>query len=148
MSWLSGERRLAAILLISVVLAVVGLWTALGLLPRLTVPEDTVTVTLAVEALDWNVTYEAETANRTVLSFLLQAADALGFEVEWTHWESLQAAKVDAINGIRDGQDGLFWQYWVNDKYGEVGADRHILQDGDSLLWRHTTYPPEAGHEA
>lgn len=147
MSWLRGERKFAIILVTGIAIAISGLWATLSFLPPLSIPEEGVALNLTVEAFSWNVSYSAETTNRTVLSFLLEAADNLGFEVGWTRWDSLQAAKIDAINGVRDGQGGFFWQYWVNDEYGQVGADRYILQDGDRILWRHTTYPPEAGNE-
>lgn len=144
MSLSRGEKRAAVFLTVGIVLALALLWTLLGLLPRFEAPSGIVDVQLSIEAPGWSLAYAANTTNRTVLSFLLEASAIRGFEVEWTYWDTLQAAKVDAINGIRDGQGGLYWQYWVNDVYGNVGADRYVLQNGNHVIWRFTTFPPEA----
>jgi hypothetical protein len=94
---------------------------------------------LRIEATGWNVSYAATSTNNTVLSFLLEAATAHDFAVQYRYSELLGASRVTLINGIRDGAGGLFWLYWVNGVYGPVGADRYILANGDAVLWRHTS---------
>ncbi|MFQ5919838.1 MAG: DUF4430 domain-containing protein [Thermoplasmata archaeon] len=138
-----GDPRIALLLVLAIVLSIAGLWAALQSFAPSPVPPASVAVTLRIEANDWNASYAATSTNNTVLSFLLEAADIRGFEVEHQYWEPLGASKVDAINGIHDGSGGLFWQYWVNGIYGDVGANRYILADGDAVLWRHTIFPPE-----
>ncbi len=138
MSWLQEERRAAVLLALGIGAALVILWTLLGLLPRVPQATTPVSVSLTIEALNWNLSYETETSNRTVLALLLEAADVHGFVVEWTYSDVYQAAYVHAINGIRDGQQGQYWQYWVNGVYGGVAADRYILEDGDHVVWQHT----------
>ena len=139
-----GSPKVALLLVLVVGLAVAGLWLGLRALTPAPIPPGTVSVTLRIEATGWNTSYAAASSNNTVLTFLLEAAASQGFAVQHQHWESLGASKVDAINGIRDGAGGLFWQYWVNGVYGDVGANRYILADGDAVLWRHTVFPPEA----
>ncbi len=149
MTWPSKEWQAALILGIVIAGALAGLWVLLGMFPPVATPTIPAFVTVDIKAPGWNISYAAETTNRTVLSFLLEAGESMGFAVEWNRWESLSAVKVDAIKGLRDGQGGLYWQYWVNGDYGSVGADRHVLEDGDHIVWRFTTYPPEGGgHEA
>ncbi len=138
-----GEPKVALLLALAIILSVAGLWGALRLIAPAPVPPALVSVTLIIEATGWDVSYEATSTNNTVLSFLLEAAEVRGFEIQHQYWEPLGASKVDAINGIRDGAGGLFWQYWVNGIYGDVGANRYILADGDAVLWRHTVFPPE-----
>ncbi|MEE9163509.1 MAG: DUF4430 domain-containing protein [Thermoplasmata archaeon] len=138
-----GEPKVALLLALAIVLSVAGLWAALGALTPSPIPPATVSVTLRIESAGWTVTHAATSTNNTVLSFLLETADVRGFEVQHQYWEPLGASKVDAINGIPDGAGGLFWQYWVNGVYGDVGANRYILADGDAVLWRHTVFPPE-----
>ena len=139
-----GDPKLALLLALAIVFAVAGLLVALQALGPSPVPASTVTVTLQIESADWSLSHRATTTNNTVLRFLLEAADSRGFSVQWTFSELYQAAYVAAINGIRDGAGGLFWQYWVNGAYGQVGADGYPLADGDAVLWRHAPYPPEA----
>ncbi len=137
------EPKVAFLLALAIVLAVAGLWLALTALAPAPIPSATVSVMLRIESTGWDVSYSATSRNNTVLSFLLEAAEVRGFEVQHQYWELLGASKVDAINGIRDGAGGLFWQYWVNGVYGDVGANRYILADEDAVLWRHTFFPPE-----
>lgn len=149
MNWPRKEWQAAVLLGIGIASGLAGLWFLLGMFPPVAAPTGTAFVSLNIEAPGWNLSYAAETTNRTVLSFLMEAGEYRGFAVTWTLWESLSAAKVDTINGLRDGQGGLYWQYWVNGEYGGVGADRYILDDGDRVMWRFTSYPPEGGgHEA
>lgn len=136
------DRQLAIVLVLVLVLAIAGIWGALRALAPAPAPTGIVTAHLTIETRDWTLTYEATTTNTTVLTFLLEAADRRGFEVEYTLWPEL-GALVTAIQGVRDGQDGLWWQYWVNGVYADMGADRYVLRDGDAVLWWHTTYPPE-----
>ncbi len=138
-----GEPKVALLLALAIVLSVAGLWAALRLIAPAPVPPALVSVSLTIESTGWDISYEATSTNNTVLSFLVEAAEVRGFEVQHQYWEPLGASKVDAINGIRDGAGGLFWQYWVNGVYGDVGANRYILADGDAVLWRHTVFPPE-----
>ncbi len=149
MNWPGKEWQGALLLAIVIASALGSLWFLLGFFPPVAAPTGSVLVSLNVEAPGWTLSYAAETMNRTVLGFLLEASESRGFAVEWTQWESLGATKVDAINGFRDGQGGRYWQYWVNGQYGNIGADRYLLEDGDHVLWKYTTYPPEGGgHEA
>lgn len=139
-----GDPKLAILLALAIILSVAGLWAALRGLAPSPIPPAMVSVTMRIETAGWNLSYEATTANNTVLRLLLEASAVRGFPVQHQYWEVLGASKVNAINGIRDGAGGLFWQYWVNGAYGQVGADRQALVDGDAVLWRHAPYPPEA----
>ncbi len=139
-----GDPKLALLVALAVILSVAGLYAALRALAPAPVPPATVSVTLEIEAAEWSLSYQATTSNNTVLNLLLEASAVEGFPIQYQYWEDLGASKVNAINRIHDGAGGLFWQYWVNGAYGQVGADRYILADGDAVLWRHTVYPPEA----
>jgi hypothetical protein len=138
-----GDPKLAFLVAVVVVLSVAGLYAALRALAPAPVPPATVSVTLQIEAADWNLSYAATTTNNTVLGLLVEASAVEGFPIQYQYWEDLGASRVDVINGIRNGAGGLWWQYWVNGDYGPVGAGRYILADGDAVLWRHTVYPPE-----
>jgi len=102
-------------------------------------------VSLRVEGPGWTFTYDAAlTPNGTAFALLLESADRLGFEVEFTRYAPpLDSVLVDSINGARNGQGGLWWLYWVDGEYGTVGADRRALADGAEVLWAFRAYPPE-----
>jgi hypothetical protein len=75
------------------------------------------------------------TTNNTVYRLLKECAETNGFGIEGTVWEPFDAIFVDSINGLENGQ-GRFWQYYVNEKYGEMSSDRRGLSDGDQVEWR------------
>ncbi|MFQ6013302.1 MAG: DUF4430 domain-containing protein [Thermoplasmata archaeon] len=138
-----GDPKLALLVALAIVLSVAGLWAALRAQAPAPIPPATVSVTMRIETADWVLSYGATTSNNTVLSFLLEASAVQGFPVQYQYWEDLGASRVNAINGVHDGEGGLFWLYWVNGEFAGVGADRYILEDGDAVLWHHTT-PPAA----
>lgn len=44
------------------------------------------------------------------------------------------------ISKIGDGAvaSNVFWQYWVNNVYAQVGADRYLVRPGDVIEWKLT----------
>lgn len=103
-----------------------------------------VTVTVIVDFGDGSVLRleHVTTSNRTVFGALMEAARPChgNFTVRWTYWAQYDSVLVDEINGIRNGEDGRYWQYWVNGEYGNVGADRYVLKGGEVVEWRFTSY--------
>ena len=43
---------------------------------------------------------------------------------------------IESIDGIKNGDDGKYWQYYVNDVLGDLAADKKILKDGDTVEWK------------
>ena len=48
---------------------------------------------------------------------------------------------VESINGIKNGDDGKYWQYYINNTLGDVAADKKILKEGDNVEWRFEEVP-------
>jgi len=48
---------------------------------------------------------------------------------------------VEAINGIRNNQDGndKWWQFWVDGELAPIGAGSYILSEGEVVEWRYTS---------
>lgn len=42
------------------------------------------------------------------------------------------------ITRIGEGEsgEGVYWQYWVNNQYGAVGASTYYVQKGDVITWK------------
>ena len=104
-----------------------------------------IALSMTIEGAGWTITYSSnETRNNTVHLFLLEAARALHFAVQWTNWSPpYSAVFVDAINGSMNGDGGRWWVFWVDGAYGNTAADLTFLHGGESILWRFTT--PEGG---
>lgn len=71
----------------------------------------------------------------TVFSLLEELARREGFEVKSTIYPGM-GVFVESIDGVKNGTDGKYWQYWVNDKLGEVAADKKEIKVGDKIEWR------------
>lgn len=138
-----SDRALAVLLVAAVSLGIVGIWGGLQLLRPSPPATEEVSVSLRVEAEGWQEVYAATTENNTVLGLLLEAGERRGFAVAYEHDSVLDAVYVTAINGVDDGEGGRFWQYWVNGEYAAVGADWYVLEDGDAVVWHHTS--PQEG---
>lgn len=71
----------------------------------------------------------------TVFSLLKELAKREGFEVKSTIYKGM-GVFVESIDGVKNGINGKYWQYWVNDKLGEVAADKKEIKGGDKIEWR------------
>ncbi|MCK4891590.1 MAG: DUF4430 domain-containing protein, partial [Candidatus Pacebacteria bacterium] len=48
---------------------------------------------------------------------------------------------IESINGIKNGDDGKYWQYYINDVLGDVAADKKVLKEGNNIEWRFEEVP-------
>ena len=46
---------------------------------------------------------------------------------------------IDSINGKINGNNNKYWQYWINNEYGTVSADKRVLLSGDVVFWKFTS---------
>jgi len=139
-----GERRKALIFVATVLAALVILAIAVEALHR--TPSRSPALLnhrLSIVANDWRVDYSSMSSNATVFSLLREASTALGVGLVWRNYSwPWDAVFVEEIAGRRNGVDDMWWQYWVNGKYGDVAADQKALSDDDFVLWWYTSYPP------
>lgn len=76
----------------------------------------------------------------TVFSLLEQLSLRENFEIETNQYDF--GIFVESIAGLRSGTDNKYWLYWVNDKLGEVAADKKKVKEGDKIEWKFLV-PPE-----
>jgi len=74
----------------------------------------------------------------TVFSLLEELAKREHFKVESTIYLGM-GVFIESIDGVKNGTNGKYWQYWVNDKLGEVAADKKGIKGGDRVEWRFET---------
>lgn len=93
--------------------------------------------TLAAE----EISLEIDFGNETVLTFMnLNGTNALdvtesvvSVEKEWYG----DFVYVTAVAGVpNDAENGLFWQYWVNNELAPVAANKYNLEQNDVVTWR------------
>lgn len=46
---------------------------------------------------------------------------------------------IQSINGFKNGGNGRYWQYWVNNEYAQAAADKQPVLPGDAIMWKFTS---------
>lgn len=77
-------------------------------------------------------------SHTNVYNSLLNVAVAHGLEVEVKTYEKWGGGGhyIESINGVRNGDNGYFWEYIVNGKIPAVSVDKYQLHSGDLIEWR------------
>ena len=135
-----SERRKAVAFAAILAASAAGLLLAGQFLNRVDVSGTSVVtdVYMRVEGAAWSLWYNATaTRNVTVFAFLVEAAAARGFNVTWSAWgPPLSAVFVESVASDVNGAGGRYWQFWVDGRYANVGADHVVLHDGAFVEWR------------
>jgi len=137
-----GKFLAVVIVLVSLVL-VVSLTDCFSLFVE---PENThklvENVGMKIVSPDWNITYvNVNTDNATVADFLLECASYYNFDVKVEYWRGYDSYFIESINGIENGEDGKYWQFYVDGKYADVGCSKYILHNNDVVEWRFESSP-------
>ncbi|MBN2042831.1 MAG: hypothetical protein JW754_03415 [Candidatus Aenigmarchaeota archaeon] len=78
----------------------------------------------------------------SVYQLTMDSARKNGVEIEITEDINFGTKYVNSIDGIRDGENSKFWEYWVVDKttgdkrIGEVSIDQQTLKKNEFIEWR------------
>jgi hypothetical protein len=130
----------AMVFIIILAIAIVGLWSFAQYIQNndeVDTIENPITVSIWITNDDWVIEYnDVPTTNNTVYKLLMECSSAYDFSVASTYWQGYDSVFVNSINGTHNGENGMWWQYYVNDAYGEVGCDRKEIFDGDIIEWR------------
>lgn len=137
-----SERQQAVLFAGILIVAIAGLYSAtLAIQPAEVRTAVVRMVHLEVEGEGWTIQYGPPvTSNNTAFSLLMEASTRLDFSVRYRLYQIPEGVLVTEINGSANGQRERYWQYWVNDVYATIAADRKALQDGDFVVWRFASY--------
>lgn len=72
----------------------------------------------------------------TVFSILERISYKNDFPLKYTYYEQFDSILIDSINNVVNGEDGKYWQYYVNGDIPMVGADKYTVSNGDYVEWR------------
>ncbi len=90
----------------------------------------------------WKIEYvSTSTENITVADFLFECSSHYNFEIEKEYWGGYQSFFIKSINNIENGNDGRYWQFYVNNKFADVGCSNYFLNDNDVVEWRFEKSP-------
>ena len=76
----------------------------------------------------------------TVFSLLEKLAQRENFKIEFTIYEGT-GALVESIDGVRNGTDNKYWQYWLNEELPMTAADKKEIKGGDKVEWKFAPSP-------
>ena len=94
-------------------------------------------VSMKIVSPDWNIAYmNVNTNNATVADLLFECASHYNFGVETEYWRGYDSYFIESINGIENGENDSYWQYYVNDQFADVGCSNYFLNDNDVVEWR------------
>jgi len=85
--------------------------------------------------------FDADDEERTVFSGLLNYGEENNIEVEYNNDYGEYGVFVESIAGIKNGDDGKYWQYYINNILGDVAADKKVLVEEDEIEWRFEEVP-------
>ena len=71
----------------------------------------------------------------TVFTLLQKLTERENVEIESTFYKGM-GIFVESIDGLKNGAEGKFWQYWVNGELPMVAADKMSVKGGDTIEWR------------
>ncbi len=81
------------------------------------------------------------TSEETVFSLLERTLDRNDMTFRYTYYSDFDAHLIDTIHTTNNGDDGKYWQYWVNGELPMVGADHFTIKNGDVVEWRFESVP-------
>lgn len=76
--------------------------------------------------------------NQTVLSLLNKIAQENSDFIVVTKDYGDLGVLVTSIAGAANGADDGYWQFWVNNEYAQIAADKYPVKDGDAIMWKFT----------
>ncbi|MDP1709378.1 MAG: DUF4430 domain-containing protein [Candidatus Komeilibacteria bacterium] len=133
---------------IGVILVLVGLLLGLGTAERFACEEPSVQVSQIAKSANVMIDTEEDIftfsdieiqSNDTVWSVLKRLSESQSEKLQVTSQSyGEMGILISAINGITGGADNKYWQYWVNNEYAQVSADKQLVQPGDVIMWKFT----------
>jgi len=76
----------------------------------------------------------------TVFSLLEELSQRKNFKIEFTFYKDM-GVLIKSIDGVENGTDNKYWQYWVNGELPMVAADKKEVETGDKIEWKFESTP-------
>ncbi|HIH00049.1 MAG TPA: DUF4430 domain-containing protein [Thermoplasmata archaeon] len=97
---------------------------------------DQTSIRIVITADSWTITDNlVAKAGDTAYSVLERSAQQNGFSIDATYYAQFDSTLINSINNAVGGTDGKYWQYYVNGRLPDVGADKYLVTNGDVLTW-------------
>lgn len=102
---------------------------------------DTTSVKITILGDEWKIEDNIiAQRDSTVYSLLKRCSTQNGFSVESTYYEEYDSRLLTSIKGDINGENGNYWQYFVNGELPELGCDKYHVSNGDHIAWKFEQY--------
>lgn len=82
--------------------------------------------------------FEVQTDGTLTLFELIEKTD---LKIETENFPPM-GKMITSINGLKNGTDGKYWQYWINGEYAQIGVSAFKPSPSDRIQWRFTKEKP------
>ncbi len=86
--------------------------------------------------------YSANSDSSSVFEALLDYGKSNNIEIKYNNNYEF-GVFIESIGGIKNGDNGKYWQYYVNNKLGDVASDKKTITMSDIVEWRFENVPFE-----
>lgn len=86
------------------------------------------------------ISYSTNKDGSTVFDALVEYGRTNNIEIKSSN-DSRYGVFVESIGGIKNGDEGKYWQYYVNNTLGDVAADKKAIGKNDVVEWRFENVP-------
>lgn len=77
--------------------------------------------------------------NETAFELIKRVAEENSIGFDFKEYSGL-GILVAQIGDKTNGEGDMYWQYWVNNKSPEIGADQYAVGAGDTIMWKFLKY--------
>lgn len=81
-------------------------------------------------------------AGMSVYDALQMCSEMQNFSIGSKYYKNFKSHFITSICGVENSDEtGMYWQYYINDIYGDKGVDLKILKDSDEIYWVYEKSP-------
>jgi len=81
------------------------------------------------------------TSNITVSDILYECAYFYEFSIGTEFFSGYDSFFITSINGIQNGENNSYWQFYVNEEYANKGRSQYYLKSNDLVEWKFQESP-------
>ncbi|MFH0712367.1 MAG: DUF4430 domain-containing protein [Candidatus Jorgensenbacteria bacterium] len=82
------------------------------------------------------ISFEAD-GTKNIFQVMEEALPAAGIHFDYETYAGL-GKLIDQIGEKKNGENGNYWQFWVNGSYSTVGVSSYFVKAGDRIEWEFT----------
>ncbi len=103
---------------------------------------DATSVTVIFQSDEWTIKQNVVALpDETAYSITERVLNTNQISFKTTYYEEYDSLLVDSINGIINGEDNAYWQFWVDGELPMIGANNYKINNGQTIEWLFESVP-------